>query len=118
MKGFVMFWIWLFSVNISLFKAVKTRLRLHMTSAFHALLFGGDMFVLLALGYILQQFPSQHASHWWLAGLAATLGALFMLATASVRIFGPRRFRDPLAEGASTIMLVLCFISVISAVIR
>lgn len=114
-KELEMLWSWLFSQESKLFKPFKTYLYHHSKNAFHMLLFGGD--VILIIVWSLEWFFPHHAAyHLWLAGLTATLALLSVSAIKSTRMHGYRRHRDLWAERAIALMFVLCLVSVLSTI--
>jgi hypothetical protein len=100
---------------------LSTMVRRHLhpgtNGAFRTLLFAGDLLMLLLFWLIwsLQlHSPALHGYNLWIAGLAATLGLLYVCALGSARLNGYGRNQDPWLRIAATIMFVLCFVAVIS----
>lgn len=111
-----MFWDGLFSIGTKLTRPVRTGIRLHMPLTFRVLLFGGDVLILMVLLYIQQNVSYRHAYDLWLAGLAATLGILFLFAMGSACVHGYHPYKDRWVGLASTLMFALCLVSVIGSI--
>lgn len=93
----------------------RNYLSAHATQAFHALLFGGDLLVLI-LWLVLRQTASRQAiSYWWLASLTVTLIMLFIFARASLYLTGYRPAHDIWTRLALSIMVMLCLGSFVGA---
>ena len=95
------------------------RKRLHpgTNSAFRVLLFVGDLLALLVFWFIWslqRQSLALHGYTLWIEGLTATLWILFASARGSALLNGYGRNRDPWLRLAATIMVVLCFVAIVS----
>jgi hypothetical protein len=112
-----MLWTSLYLRAYKLPAVLRKRLHPGTNGAFRVLLFVGDLLALLLFWFIwsLQRHsPALHGYNLWIAGLAATLWILFACARASARLNGYGRNHDPWLRLAATIMVVLCFVAVIS----
>src|SRR5579884_3361528 len=101
-----MFANWLFARGELLFSPVKHYLRHHTIHAFRALLFGGDVLLLVVLLCIyVNRYSPQFAA--WLAGCTATLSFLFVCSVASTLLHGHQLLRDRWLGLATGIMFSL-----------
>lgn len=86
----------------------------HLTLALRTLLFGGELLLLLIFVHVWQAGIDPQAYSRWLAGLAVTLGLLFLLTRLSAFINGYKRYHDRWVELATVFIFLLGLIMFIS----
>ena len=102
-----MFWEWFADLCYEPLRPLAAYLRGHPGGAFRALLFSGNLLLLALLWYTQSVFQHYQQYYAWMAGLAATLGMLFVFTILSAQIKGYRRYRDPWLGLATGVMLLL-----------
>ena len=111
-----MFWSWLYAEGHELFAPINKYLSRHTSIGFRTLLFGGDLLFLIIFWYMQQICPHRHIYSLWLAGFTATLAVLFMFTMGSAHLNGYRLYQDPWIRLATTIMLLLCLVPVLTTI--
>ena len=111
-----MSWEWLQYRFDDLVRPVHTMIQRHLTSAFRILLLGGDVLIVLGMW----QFHEQLLQYWqysaWLAGLSATLVALFLCMVASAALRGYHFLHDRWIAGivgTMSLMSISCTVLMI-----
>ena len=95
-------------------RQVGVYLHNHLVLALRTLLFGGELLLLLIFVHVWQAGVDPQAYSRWLAGLAVTLGLLFLLVRLSAFINGYRHYHDRWAELATVFIFLLGLIMFIS----
>jgi hypothetical protein len=102
-----MTWQWFSGLLSEPFKPMKMYLRHNTANAFRALLISGILLLLVGHWLLLPVFEQHREYYLWLAGLAATLGTLFIFAILSTQISGYRRYKDSVLGFATGMMFLL-----------
>ncbi len=89
------------------FGSLRKYLQSHSATTFRALLFGGNLLLLVGLWFSVPFFEQHREYYLWLAGFAATLALSFVFAILSARINGYRRYKDTMLGFVTVMMLLL-----------
>ncbi len=95
-------------------RSLRKYLQGHSISTFRALLFGGNLLLLMGLWFSLPVFEQHREYYLWLAGFAATLALSFVFAILSARINGYRRYKDSVLGFATGMMFLLSGVLVLT----